>query len=260
MIDLHCHLLPGLDDGPATVSEALALARAAVAAGTRTMVATPHIDHFHGVAPEEIPVAVAALSVRLGHEGIPLDVRGGGEIALTRLGDLREAELDILRLGGGPYVLLEAPLSMAAGDFDRIFLHEISAGRRRVLLAHPERCPAFQQDPDRLRRLVDAGALVQITAESMTGGFGRLVRTFALDLLREGLVHDVASDAHDTQRRPPDLLRAFAAAERDVPGLSAQVGWLTEEAPAAILSGDELPPRPALAGAGRRRRWFRAPD
>jgi protein-tyrosine phosphatase len=245
VIDLHSHILPGIDDGPATMEGSLDLARAAVAAGTRTIVATPHVNGDFGIDAERIAAAHAEVTEAIAKAGIPLDVRPGAEIAIWRLVDLDDAELRALALGGGPYVLVESPFSPVVGDFEPMVL-DLQARGHRVLLAHPERCPAFQRDPARLRRLVDAGALVQLTAGSMAGAFGSTVRRFTVLLLREGLAHVVASDAHDARNRPPGQLIGFEELERELPGLRAQAAWLTEHVPAAILAGEPLPARPEL--------------
>lgn len=256
MIDLHSHVLPGIDDGPRTLDGALALARAAMATGTRRIAATPHVDHNYSPQPHEIRVAVMALNLMLRRAGIELEVVPGAEIAVTRLADLSDEALRRLRLSDGPYLLIESPhVSVAAGLEPAI--RDLHARGYRVLLAHPERSPAFLREPRRLRRLVDDGALCSITAASLSGQFGRTVRRYALDMLREGVVHDIASDAHDTERRPPGLLSGLAAAEAALPGVSAQAAWLTEAAPTAILAGARLPPRPELR-SGRLRRWSRA--
>jgi len=244
MIDLHCHLLPGLDDGPRSMPEALALARRAVAAGTSTIVATPHINHHWRVDPLALAGRAAALRDALAQAGIALEIATGGEIAITRMADLRAQEIDALRLGDGPYLLLECPLEPAPWDFDAVLLKMRERGET-ILLAHPERCPLFQREPQRLVRLVEHGLLCSITAGSMWGQFGRRVREFTIELLRAGLVHDVASDAHDSEHRPPGLGDAFASAERELPGIGAQADWLSRLAPAAILAGERLPARPA---------------
>jgi protein-tyrosine phosphatase len=246
VIDLHCHLLPGLDDGPPDIAGSLAMARAAVASGTTTMVATPHIDHRWNVRPREIARRASIVATALESEGIALELLTGGELDLSRLADLSAAELDELRLGNGPYLLVESSLSPTAGDFDMLILRIHERGEP-ILLAHPERSPLFQREPERLRQLVDAGVLCSITAGSIDGRFGQAVRSFTLDILREGLAHDVASDSHDAARRPPGIAAALGRAEPDLPGLAAQVGWLTELAPAAILAGAPLPPRPQLS-------------
>jgi protein-tyrosine phosphatase len=256
MIDLHCHVLPGVDDGPDTIDESVALARAAAEAGTETIVATPHIDHAHGVEVAQIPIAVAALNSGLARRGVPVNVLVGGEIALTRYDELTDADLEVLGLGGGPYLLIESPYSMQAGDFDAL-IFEMRMRGHDIVLAHPERCPGFEREPDRLERLVGAGVLCSVTAGSIGGQFGRSVRTFSLDLVQRGLVHNVASDAHDHARRRPGLVDAFASAEEDLPGISAQAEWLTRDAPAAILAGRALPERPPLpAPPPARRRWW----
>jgi protein-tyrosine phosphatase len=255
VIDLHSHILPGLDDGPSTMEGSLELARAAVASGTRTILATPHIDGHFKIRPEHIAERLAALTAALEEAGIPLEVRAGGEIAIWRLIDLDDLALRALALGGGPHVLVESPFSPVMGDIEPM-VRDLEQRGFRVLLAHPERCPSFQRDPARLERLVDAGALAQLTAGSMAGAFGSTVRRFSVALLREELVHVVASDAHDDRLRPPGLTIGFRALERELPGIGAQQHWLTELAPAAILDGAPLPERPPLpqASSGLMRR------
>ncbi len=251
MIDLHSHVLPGIDDGPATLEGSLALARAAIARGTTTLLATPHIDHSFGIAPRTVAPAVRALRSELAGAEIPLDVLAGGEVAISRLAELSDDDLRTVRLGDGPYLLVESPHVPTAGTIEPA-LFDLQVRGFGVLLAHPERSPVFLRDRERLRALVQQGALCSITAGSLTGKFGRTVRAYALELLEEGLVHDVASDAHDHTRRVPGLAEGLSAAEGDIPGLEAQTDWLTRAAPAAILAGDDLPPRPELP---ERRTW-----
>ncbi|MDQ6751680.1 MAG: phosphotransferase [Actinomycetota bacterium] len=255
MIDLHNHILPGLDDGPHTLEGSLALARAAVAAGVTTVVATPHIDHVHEVQPAAIPGAVLALTDALAAEGIELALEAGGEVALTRLDELDVDDRQAVQLGEGPFLLLESPYATTGLDFDSR-VYQMRMQGQELLLAHPERSPLFQREPARLARLVDAGVLCSISAGSITGEFGRRVRTFALKLLRDGLVHNVSSDAHDDRRRPPDIHARLQGAERAAPGLAAQAEWLTERVPAAILAGAALPSRPPDAIRRRRGRLF----
>jgi protein-tyrosine phosphatase len=245
VIDLHSHILPGVDDGPPTVEGSLELARAAVAAGTRTILATPHINDDRRIDAARVAAGLEALRPELAAADIPLEVLPGGEIAMWRLGDLDDAALRTLALGGGPYLLVESPFSPAIGAFEPLVLDLLGRGHR-VLLAHPERCPAFHRDPERLQRLVDAGVLVQITAGSMTGGFGSTVRRLTATMLRTGVVHVVASDAHDAVKRPPGLNDGFTSLERELPGLAELQPWMTEQVPRAILDGTPLPERPPL--------------
>lgn len=245
MIDLHCHLLPGVDDGPATLDESLALARAAYDAGTRTVVATPHLDHHWGVEPESIAPAVDEVAGAISAAGIDLDIRVGAEVALSRFVELSPAQAESVRLGGGPYLLIESPHTPAAGAFHQ----SVAALRRRgqrVLLAHPERSPALVGRTDRVRWLVEEGVLCSVTAGALEGRFGKVVRDFSFDLLRHGLVHNIASDSHDASVRGPEMLPGLRAAERSIPGVLEQAEWLTGEAPRAILAGKPLPERPPL--------------
>ena len=245
MIDLHCHLLPGLDDGPASMPEALAMARVAATSGTTTIVATPHIDHRWGVRPQDLPRRGAALAGALREEGIELELHTSGEIAIPRLADLSGDELDGLRLGDGPYLLLECPMSPADADFD-VLLLKVQERGESIVLAHPERCPLFQREPERLARCVEAGMLCSVTAGSLRGDFGERVRRFSLEILSEDLVHDLASDAHDQHSRTPSLAGALEQAEDELPGVSGRADWLTKVAPAAILAGERPPPAPPL--------------
>jgi protein-tyrosine phosphatase len=253
MIDLHAHLLPGVDDGPATFESSIRLARAALAAGTTTMVATPHIDRQFAVEPKDVAWVLEDLRSALRHADVPLEVLVGGEVAPDRVGDLDDESLRAVRLGGGPYVLLECPLSSNLGPLEAVIATLRDRGFE-ILLAHPERAPALQRDLPRLRALVDDGALCSVTAGAFTGQFGRPARSLAQTMLKEGLVHTIDSDTHDAARRPPDLGGGLAAAGIEDTPLAT---WLTEDAPAAILAGELLPERPELPRTRRRAGLFR---
>ena len=110
-----------------------------------------------------------------------------------------------------------------------------------VVLAHPERCPAFMDRPRRLRELVDRGVLCSVTAGSLAGHFGQASRWFALELVRDGLAHSVDSDAHDAERRPPGLREGLQSAARQLPAMARLESWLAQDVPAAILAGEPLP-------------------
>lgn len=252
MIDLHCHVLPGIDDGPATIETSLALARAAAAAGTRVVVATPHVSWRYPNEPHTITRLVDELNMRLGKEEMELQVRAGAELAMSRIVDTDREQLDSLTLGGGGWLLVEPPFIPTAYGLDAIVL-DLQRRGYRVILAHPERCVAFHRDPQMLASLVSAGVLISLTAGSLVGRFGAPARSFALGLIDEGMAHNVSSDFHDEVRRPPGV-----GMELEQAGLDPLAEWLTQLVPAAILDGDEIPRRPAveLAGIGRkRRRW-----
>jgi protein-tyrosine phosphatase len=256
VIDLHSHILPGIDDGAPDLDASLALARAAVAAGTTRIAATPHVDSHFMLGADDRDRVIGPLREAIAAEGIGLDVIAGAEIALDRYLDLGEDQLERLRLGDGPFLLLEPPLSSAGGAFDR-FLASLLGRGVRMLIAHPERCPYFQRHPERLAELVQAGALAQVTSASLAGRFGATVQEAALHMLAEGLVHDLCSDAHDPVRRGPDLRDGLEAAERELPGAHALADWLAVDVPHAIVTGSEIPSRPPVAlERARRRRLF----
>jgi protein-tyrosine phosphatase len=244
MIDLHAHVLPGVDDGPRSMADAVELVRAARAAGTTTIAATPHIDVRYRMNARRVATGLAALREELAAAEVDVNVVSGGEIALEKLIDLGADELDRLGLGGGPTLLVEPPLRSLPGDWEWAVRRLLEAGRS-VLLAHPERCPTFQREPGRLRALVDAGAYAQVTVGALVGDFGGIVRDTALRIFREGLVHDLASDMHDLGPRPPALSAGLEVlAAEGLATTRQQQAWLTASAPAAILAGSELPPRP----------------
>jgi protein-tyrosine phosphatase len=253
VIDLHCHLLPGIDDGPATVEESLRLARVANESGIRTVVATPHVSWRYVNGPEVIRDGIDALRSAVRAARIDLEVERGAEIDLGRLNDLSDDDLCALRLGDGPWVLIESPLTWGVVDLEST-LDAVSRRGHWIVLAHPERCPLFLRNPRRLRALVSRGILCSITASSLVGAFGREVQSFAFALARERLMHNVTSDAHDAVYRPPMVRSDVLAAAAYVPELLGQLEWLTCEVPRAILEGDPLPQPPAASDARPRRR------
>jgi protein-tyrosine phosphatase len=255
VIDLHTHVLPGIDDGPETIEGSLALVRAAAASGTRVIVATPHVNWHHPNNAATIARLTAELNERLRVEGVAVEIRTGGEIAMTRAEEIEPDELMRLRLGGGPWILLEPPFTPIVTGLDGVVMALQRAGHR-VVLAHPERCPALHREPQMVESLVRGGVLTSITAGSLVGRFGGDVRRFARRLLEQGLVHNVASDAHDAIRRPPGMAAELADA-----GFGALADWLTRAVPAAILNGEEIPARPEPPAVRERRpqriRWRR---
>ena len=254
MIDLHTHVLPGIDDGPPDVAGSLELARAAAEAGTEVLVATPHVSHgWPGTSSAAVADGIARLQPELDAAGIAVRVVGGAEVALTRGIDLPDAELEKLRLGGGEWLLAECPLSPSAVGFENL-LFALQVRGHRIVLAHPERSACMQKDPSVVARLVGAGMLTSITAGALLGRFGRTAHAFALDLLEQGLVHNVASDAHNADRRPPQIREGLEAADEQLPGVLDLAEWLTADVPRAILDGASVPAQPAPSPRRPRRR------
>ena len=252
MIDLHCHVLPGIDDGPQTIEESLAMTRVAAEAGTEIIVATPHVNRRYENRAAEIGPLVEELNGRLEEEGLDLEVRAGAEVALVGAALLDRDELVSLRLGGGPWLLVEPPTAAVEDDVQAGVMALVEDGHR-VLLAHPERCPAFRSDPGILAALVGEGVIASVTTASLRGHFGEEVARFATELLRSELVHNVASDAHHHELRPPTM-----AGELERAGLGTIAEWFTVRVPGAILEGAEIPQRPLVrASVQSRATWVR---
>jgi protein-tyrosine phosphatase len=239
MIDLHCHLLPGLDDGPDSLEVALAMAQLQVTAGVRVVAATPHVSPGMPNDAAIVAQGVAQMRAALRTASISLEVVRGAEIDLGCALELPDEELRNLALGDGPWILLEAPLRPNA-PLEPI-VARLQARGHEILLAHPERSPMLQRNPAMLHRLVGGGVLSQITTGSLVGSFGGVVQRFSKRLIEDGLVHVLASDAHDPRRRPPGL-RAPVFDD----GLASELRALTEEIPAAIIAGEHIErgPRP----------------
>ncbi|MGA9874545.1 MAG: CpsB/CapC family capsule biosynthesis tyrosine phosphatase [Solirubrobacteraceae bacterium] len=248
MIDLHTHVLPGIDDGPETIEDSVALVRAAEATGTHTMVATPHVSWHYPNDAATITRLTGELNRRLNQEKIAVEIRAGAEIAVTRTDEIAPDELKHLCLGDGPWVLLEPPFTTVATGLEGVVMTLQRAGHR-VVLAHPERCPALQREPQMVESLVRHGVLTSLTAGSLVGRFGNQVRRFARQLVEQGLVHNVASDTHDPTKRPPGM-----AGELDEAGFGELTDWLTNAVPAAILSGENIPARPTVTAAAQPQR------
>ena len=247
MIDLHSHVLPGIDDGAADVAAALGLARAAADGGVRVLAATPHLRPDHpGVVPEELAARCRELNIRLADAGVPLEVVQGGELDLEWATTASDRELPLVSYGGrGTDLLVETPYGALPSDFEERVL-SLAARGFRVLLAHPERSPTLQRDPARIAGLIAQGVLVQLTARSlMASAEPSAAGELSAALVAGGLAHVLASDAHGASGpAPPDLSGGVAAAESIV---GARARWMASEAPAAILAGEFLPPAPDLA-------------
>jgi protein-tyrosine phosphatase len=247
MIDLHAHILPGIDDGPATMAEALDVLRTAALDGVNVIAATPHVRDDYPTTPETMERAVAAVRRAVDQEGILIQVVTGGEIALDQLPGLTDEELRRFTLGkNGRYVLVEAPYVGWPLDIgERLF--DVQLRGFTPVIGHAERNDEIQSRPERLRPLVEHGILVQVTAASLDGRLGRPSGDAARTLVATGLAHLVASDAH-----APDLRRAGLSDARSALRNDRLGRWLVHQVPLAIIKGRD-PPRPPGAASGRRR-------
>ena len=256
LVDLHSHILPGVDDGAPDLDTSVAMARTAAADGITMMVATPHVSFEYELDPMDVGRRVGELNLALSRAEVPLAVLPGGEIALTRVTALEPEALRMLSLGAGPYLLVETPYAGGAPFLEEV-LFDLDLRGFRTILAHPERCVMFQQDQERLARLVERGVLCSVNSGSMAGQFGRRVRDFTVHLFRDGLVHNVASDAHDDDVRRALLRFGFERLDEELPGIADQAGWFTHDAPSAIVAGGRLPEAPEPPAPRRRLRVWR---
>ncbi len=242
MIDLHIHILPGLDDGPRTWESALEMARIAVADGVTTVVATPHLFARRTVEldrlnpPERILAKVAEFQERLAEAGIPLRVAAGCEVPLCHeMISLLEAGQVLTLNGQKRYLCLEMPEMAIPPAAEEICFHLTSQGITPII-THPERNPVFWESPEKLIRLLELGCLAQLTAASLTGDFGWRISRFGKKLVKNGLAHVVASDAHDRSHRPPILSAAFKKLRRWLG--EARAMEMVQGRPAKILAGE----------------------
>jgi protein-tyrosine phosphatase len=238
LIDLHCHILPGIDDGAVDLADSVAMARMAAADGVAKICATPHIRHDHDVRIAELSERLRELNAALRRESVPVEVVRGGEVAETSVDGLTDQELDAVTLGGGDRWLLVEP---APGPLSESLERTVAALAERgysSLIAHPER--HLTADLERcLGRLVRGGALIQATADAMVDE--RSAGAMA-GLAARGLVHVVGSDSHSARYgRPPSLSRALAAL-RGIEPIAAHADWIATRAPAAIVQGEPLRP------------------
>ncbi|HAZ21377.1 MAG TPA: hypothetical protein DCY84_03285 [Firmicutes bacterium] len=201
MIDIHTHILPGLDDGARSWEEAVAMARGAVKDGIEAVVATPHIYEATSITPQEICEKTRQFQTLLDGQGIKLRVLPGAEVYLAiDLPDrLREGRLQTIA-DGCRYLLVEFPFGLLPLYTTEV-LFELQAGGVIPIIAHPERNESVQKDPNRLYNMIQKGMLAQLTGGSLRGNFGARVERTAKLLLRHNLVQILASDGHRADRR-----------------------------------------------------------
>lgn len=237
MIDLHCHLLPGVDDGPKTMEDAMELARLAVADGITRAVATPH---YLAITPSAtwtvMDDILSHYQIALKAHGIPLEVSLAAEVRVC--GELVDAVLkgEVRYLGqhqGQPVLLLEFPHTRELPFGSQFMIRWLLDQGIIPLIAHPERHRTFQTDLQELVTLQDAGCLLQVTAGSLLGQFGEAPRKTALALLDANAIHLIASDAHHAMTRPPNMQKARQLiAERKGEGIAAA---LVHDTPQQLL-------------------------
>lgn len=256
MIDVHCHILPGVDDGPSDIEESVEMCRVAASDGVKRIIATPHSNpSVYDSGTAKTIELTEELNVRLREAGIPLSIQAGCEAHATPDLIARLKNSEVLTLDGqGRYVLLEFPFETMPLNWDMFVLSLKNAGYMPVM-AHPERNVWFLNRPEALFDAVDKGImLVQITAASVTGELGPVIKAFSARLLERNLVHVVASDGHSASYRPPVLSGARIAAAAII-GIDRAEPLFTGNAEAIAQGLPLAPPHPMDTQAAKKR-WL----
>jgi protein-tyrosine phosphatase len=247
VIDIHSHILPGIDDGADSVEASCLLARRLVDSGVTQVVATPHVRQDFPNTPETIGPALDAARQAISAEAIPLEILSGAEVAWEQLVDAGTDELRALSLAGAGWILVETPYyGWPMGILDQV--GRLAAARLHVVLAHPERNADVRANPSLLEPLVAAGVVCQITGSSLLRRRADPIRATSWTLIERGLAHVLAGDAHGPHVQRPLLAEARTAVNDD-----ALWTWLTQDAPGHLASGQAPPPRPVQASRG----WWR---
>lgn len=236
MLDIHCHILPGVDDGSPSVEDSLEMARMAADSGVTDILATPHCN-LPGNGPKnyrsaELAAAFSRLQQALDREAIPLRVHPGAEVFCTPELPRLLTEQRLQTLNGSRYLLAEFFFDESLSFMDRCFDEILRRGLTPVA-AHPERYDAVQQDPYIIRRWFESGIIIQLNKGSILGRLGRRAQATALWLLDRGLAHAAASDAHSPAVRTTHMGALRDTLEEDFSPLCARL--LLEENPRRIL-------------------------
>ena len=254
-IDIHCHLLPGIDDGARNWEESLAMARIAVQDGIRFAVLTPHqLGQYSLTTGAEIRSLTLEFQQRLVEHDIPLVVRPGADVRIDLDMIQRLASGDCVSLADQrKHVLLELPHELY------LPLEPVLANLKKLgmvgILSHPERNEGLLKRPELIPKLVEAGCLMQITADSLTGVFGTAPRKMSEWLLENSLAHFIASDAHGTRRRKPLMRRSYDRACELVGQRYAEA--ICCQNPLAVVKGQPIPALPKVARRGWVQRFLK---
>ena len=232
MIDIHCHILPGVDDGASDMDESTAMAKIAADDGITRIVATPHVKD-PSLSALRIQHAVEELNIILKEQNIPVTVFPGAEVNML----MGPSLLAGYTINGTNYIIIEFAYSHFPSNTPDIIFNLMIQGYKPII-AHPERNPSIIQKPRILFNMLDSGVLVQITADSLTGAFGRDIRACAVYLLKNNAVSLVGTDAHSAGYRSPILSEGLDVAEKIIGKKNAEVIFISN--PEAIINGKTI--------------------
>lgn len=216
MIDIHCHLLPGVDDGSSDLEESIGMAKLAQAEGITDIIATPHHANGRWMNDAETVIdGVKRLNLALAEQGIPLTVHVGQEIRVYQdlMEDYQAGKL--LGLNHTPYMLFEFP-TKSIPPYTESLLHECRVAGIIPVIAHPERNMELAQEPGKLVELIELGAYCQVTSHSLTGLFGGKIQHLSMEWCKRNLIHFVASDAHNVDLRAFQLAAAYQRISKEL--------------------------------------------
>jgi protein-tyrosine phosphatase len=254
MIDIHCHPLPGVDDGATSIEVAVEMCRAAAEDGVTHMVATPHSNYTYTFDPDlnrqilgelqekvgEKPKLLLGCDFHLSYDNIQICIKNSKDFTINQTS----------------YLLVELPDQFIPDHLSRVY-YDIQVAGLQPIITHPERNLLLQRKPELLKHWVSMGCLVQVTAQSYTGAFGSKARKYAEMLLDAGSIHFFATDAHDTKRRPPILSACYRKVAKSKGEEIADL--LLQKNPEAVINGQPLPSQPDESDGysdKRKRRWF----
>jgi protein-tyrosine phosphatase len=248
MIDIHHHLLYGIDDGPATIEESIVMAKMAVEDGITRVVCTPHASDRYSFNPQENAARMANLRAALEREDVPLLLGQGCDFHINR-DNLKDAKENRAKytINGKQYLLIEFLDHCIPIGLEKI-LFELGCAGLIAILTHPERNLVLQRSPDRMKQWIENGLLIQVTAASVLGRFGKKAQSMAKRLLDDRWVHVLATDAHSSKGRPPRMRECFEQVANSYGQETATRLCVTN--PGAIFRGDPLGAQPEPIGVG----------
>ena len=238
MIDLHCHILPGIDDGARTIQDSLAMAQMAVDQGITHILCTPHHNNGRYTnLPTEVISQVAMLQKTLDEEGIPLNLYEGQEVRISGdlLKQIQDNEILFADLSNR-YILIEFPTAEIPLYAETIMFDLLSRGVTPIIV-HPERNNKFVEDPNRLIPFLQMGVLTQLTAPSYVGIFGKKIEKTAKIMVEHHMIHMIASDAHNIDKRGFFMKNAYTAIERDQ---GAEVVTFMKQTARSVMNGEDV--------------------
>lgn len=243
MFDIHYHLIFGVDDGPETIEDSIALAEASIAEGVTHIVATPHANDTYAYRPDVNRERLDLLRERLDGR-LTLGLGCDFHLSYENILDLRHNPTKYT-VNGKQYLLVEFPDLNIPQSISQAFYEMIAVGIVPIL-THPERNPVLMAEPDRMLEWIEAGCLVQVTAASLRGRFGPKSEAMGFDLIKKNWVHIIASDAHSVEGRTPSMERAHNVIEEKM-GLET-ANRLCIENPRAVFFGENLKEQPRPTG------------